>query len=293
LEQRTQATSPGSAGGFTIPELFSNEIAIAMKAFGGVRSVARILSTGTGANMPWPKINDTANVGELLDENDPANSQALVFGSTTLKAFKYSSKGVIVSNELLQDTAFNMQSLLTQLLSERLGRITNLHYTVGTGTTQPQGVVLAADGTGVSNAAQTGLDFNDLINLKYSLDESYRNGAKFMLNDSTIKAIVKLSIGTSYDEPLWQTSFREGQPSLILGHEYVVNNQMASIGAGEVSVLFGKFDNYIIRDVLGMTLAVGRDVFYDSAKTGFVAFMRTDGRFVGNTGEIKKLTHAT
>lgn len=293
LQKRSQATSPGSAGGFTIPELFSNEIAIAMKAFGGVRDVARILSTGTGADLPWPKINDTANKGEILAENTASNAQALVFGSTTLKAFKYTSKSVVISNELLQDTYFNMQSLLVQLFAERLGRATNEHYTTGNGTTQPQGLVLAADGTGVSNAAQTGLNFNDLINLKYSLDQAYRMNAKFMLNDQTIKAIVKLSIGTNYDEPLWQASYREGQPALILGHEYIVNNDMANIGAGNVSVLFGKYDNYIVRDVMGMQLAVGRDVFYDSFKTGFVAFLRTDGRFVGNTGEIKKLTHAT
>jgi hypothetical protein len=95
-------------------------------------------------DIPWPTVDDTANKGELLAENTEAGSQDVTFGQVTLKAFKFSSKLVKVSRELLQDSYFPVGAILRDLFVDRIGRITNDYFTTGTGTGQPQGVVTAA-----------------------------------------------------------------------------------------------------------------------------------------------------
>lgn len=294
LQKRAQSAGTTTAGGFLIPEGFSFEVDKALKDFGGVRQVARIITTSTGNDIPYPKFNDTGNTGEQLDENTEAAEQDITFGSTTLKAYKYSSKAIIVSDELMQDSAFNIEQMLAEAFAIRIGRITNLRNTTGTGSSQAQGVVTAS--TAISTtAAAAAISFDDLINLKYGLDPAYRNNAVFMLNDSTLKAIIKLSIGTDYDTPLWQASYREGAPDTILGHKYVINQDMASIGASAKSVLFGDFSHYIIREVQGIWMKRMTDKYALQFSTGFVMGRRESGHYVGTTGNqsaIKHLAHA-
>lgn len=293
-EMRAQSTTT-TAGGYLIPEGFSYEVDMALKFAGGVRSVARILPTATGNDIPWPKTNDTAIKAAILAENTISNEQDLVFGSTTLKSFNYESKVIRVSRQLFQDSGINVESIIAEAFAGRMERGTNYDFTLGVGTTDPQGVVTAADGTGVTNAAATAIAFNDLVNLKYAVDKAYRANGTFMMNDSTEKAIVKLSIGTDFEIPLWTPSVREGAPETILGHRYVINNDMAAIGASAVSVLFGDFKHYIVRDVAGVQMIRAEELYAQYNQIGFFMFKRWDGRYVGSTGAqaaIKKLTHA-
>jgi HK97 family phage major capsid protein len=294
-ELRAQSTST-TAGGFLIPEGFSYEVDMAMKAWGGVMNVARVIPTTTGNDLPWPRVNDTANSASILSENTEATDLDMVFASTTLKSFNYTTGVIRVSKQLFTDSGIPVEGLIAEAYADRMGRGTNAHFTTGNGTTQPQGVVTAADGTGVTNAAQTAISFDDLINLKYALDPAYRANGTFMLNDQTLKAIVQLSIGTNYDQPLWQASYREGQPDTILGHRYIVNQDMANIGSANVSVLFGDFSKYIIRDIGSAELTRLDESYAQFYQVGFVMFKRYDGRYIGSTGAqaaIKKLTHAT
>jgi HK97 family phage major capsid protein len=295
-EMRAQSTT-STAGGFLIPEGFSYEVDKALKAYGGLMSVARILPTATGNDIPWPKYNDTANVGAILAENTQATEQDIVFGSTTLKSFNYTSKVIRTSMQLFQDAGIPVESIIADAFVERIGRAFNGHATAtGNGSTQPEAVVTAASSTGVNQAAASAISKGDLMNLKYGLDAAYRENAVWMLNDTTVKAILNLSIGTDYETGLWQPGLSLGQPDTILGHRYIVNNQMPEIGAGNASVLFGDFSKYIIRDVQGITLRRMDELYAEYDQVGWVMFKRYDGRYIGSTGAqaaIKKLVHTT
>ncbi len=94
IESRTspQATTPGSAGGFLIPTTMVRTILETMKAYGGIRSYANVISTTAGEEMQWPTNDDTGNEGELVGENQQVGETEFVFGQRTLHAYKYSSK---------------------------------------------------------------------------------------------------------------------------------------------------------------------------------------------------------
>jgi len=269
--------SSTSLGGYAIQDAAMREVEIALLAYGAIRQVATILRTDTGGPLPIPTVNDTTNVGALIAENTTVNTQDVTFSQLVLDAWKYTSKAVLVSVELMQDNSVNLPQLLGQLLGERLGRITNTHFTTGTGTGNPNGVVTAATfaqaTTGAAN--MTSISYANLIALYHSVDPAYRNNAKFMMNDNSISKI-KLMVDSN-QRPLWLPGLVDRAPDTILGAPYVINQDMASMTATAKSILFGDFSKYLIRDVRDMTLLRLDERYAEFLQVAFLAFMRTDG----------------
>jgi len=290
MKARAQSVGTTTAGGFLVPEGFQAELITAMKAFGGVRDVARVLTTTTGNDIPWPNMDDTSNTGALLAENTGVSEQDLVFGSTTLKAYKYSSKAVKVSNELLQDSGINVDGILAEALATRIARITNTHFTTGDNSSKPQGIVNSS-GAGKTSASETAITYAEIVDLEHSVDPAYRGNGRFMMHDSILKAIKKLDIGSSDARPLWEPGLlRLGTPSTILGYPYLINQDMASsLAADNKVMLFGDFSYYVVRDVLPFTLKRLVERYADADQVGFFAFSRNDGRKVSSDNPYKHL----
>ena len=121
--------SDGVEGAFVVPQGFQYELEVALKAYGGVREVARSISTAQGNPLKWHTANDTVTMGELLGENTAASQANPTFNSLTINAYTYSTRMVNVSNQLLNDSAFDVEGFLHQALVERIGRFNNLHFT--------------------------------------------------------------------------------------------------------------------------------------------------------------------
>lgn len=291
IEQRAQTVTT-SGGGYLIPQGFMRELIQAQKAYGAVRSVARVLSTPDGANIPWPTTDDTGNTGELLAINTQAAQQDITFGVKTLLAYKYSSKIVLVPIELVQDAFFDLDGYLRDILSTRIGRITNTHFTTGDNSGKPQGVVNGA-GTGVTAAAASAIAIDDLISLEHTIDPAYRSSPNvaFMFADSSLALLKKLKDANGM--PLWQPDYNSKANDRIMGYRYVINQDMAAATTGNVSVLFGDFSTYIVRDVMDVSVMRLVERYADYAQVGYIAFARADGRYVqaeSSNASVKKLT---
>jgi HK97 family phage major capsid protein len=295
LETRTPQSTAAAAGGYTIPQAFSGELEVALKQFGGVRQAARIMATETGATMPWPTVNDTGNIGRLLAENTQVQNTGMTFNVVNFGAFKFSSDSVLVSEELLQDSAFDLNAFIGASLGERLGRITNQFYTTGTGSAQPQGVVSFAATGHVSTAAAGTyvIGWEDLVALEHSVDPAYRvsPSARFMLNDKTLRDIKLIKDGE--DRPIWLPGIAVREPDTILGYQYTINQDMADQGEDAKPLLFGDFSKFVVRDVRGVTLLRLVERYADFHQVGFLAFLRSDSRGLNaGTGPIKYFQNA-
>jgi HK97 family phage major capsid protein len=288
-EQRAFAAGTGNVGGVTVPQGFYARIVEAMARYGGMRaSRAFQFSTGSGAALPVPTVNDSAVEGELIGENAAHTvDSSTPFSSATLNSYLYGSKIVPVSIQLLQDSYFDIDTFLTNLLGKRLGRITNRHYTVGTGSGQPQGVVVGSTLGKTGTTGQTlSIITDDLYDLKHAVDPEYRTDAQWMFHDTTLKVIKKLK--DSQNRPLWTSGLAVREPDTIDGDPYVVNQHMAVMAANAKSVLYGDFSNYFIRDVLGIQILRLSERYADFLQVGFLAFLRTDGKLVdAGTNPIK------
>lgn len=288
----TQKTSTTTLGGFLVPEEFSNELEKYKLQFGGMMDAARVISTGTGASLPWPTVNDTATVGAIVTEGTADTVSDLTFASKTLDAYTYTSKVIKISWELMQDSFFNLESLIAEIAGERLGRALNAAFTTGDGSSKPNGVVTAST-LGKTAASATAITRDELVDLLHSVDPAYRMSpnARFMFNDSTLSAIKKLSFGSADDRPLWQPGIAVGEPDRLEGYAYTINQDMASIATTAKTILFGDFSKYIIRSVVGTELVVLRERYADERVNGFFAYQRADGELV-NTAAVKHLIQA-
>lgn len=306
LGHRAQSTAV-AAGGYSIPHGFLAEIDQQLKLISpffeedlvGPTSIAKsifgFIQTETGSDLPFPTNNDTGNVGELLGENSDAFAAAVdfVLGQVTYKAYKYSSKPMKVSNELLNDTGVDLQGFLAELLATRIARIVNTHFTTGDNTNKPQGIVPGAT-AGKTTAASGAITFPEIIDLEHSVDAAYRKSpsCRFMFNDLILAYLKKLTIGSATNDsrPVWQPGYAAGVPDTIDGFKYLVNNDMAStLVTTNVSMLFGDMSKYGIRQVRNMVFRRLDERFADSDQTAWLLFMRIDGRYK-NTAAIKKMT---
>jgi HK97 family phage major capsid protein len=261
--------------------LIANELILplerALLTYGGVRQVATVRRTLTGANLPIPTSDDTSNEGALLAENSITVEKDTEFGQLVLGAFKFTSKKVLVSMELMQDSATDLAEFLGSALGERIGRITNRYGTTGTGSSEPKGIVTAATSSGVTLAAKTPT-YLELVAIEGSVDPAYRVGAGWMFPDSELQEIKKIVESTT-GRPIWLPNMAGGAPDSILGYPYTINQHMdaaAATGSGK-SILFGLLSKYIWRDVRDVMLLRLDELYAEYGQVAFLAFSRMDG----------------
>lgn len=287
----TLSTGSGPAGGYLIaPEQMRATLEINMLAFGGVRQVAETIRTATGEPLSWPTADDTTNTGAQLGESVSIGSSVdPSFGKVLWSAYKFSSKPILVPFELLQDSVFNLPSVLGQMLGERLGRITNTKFTVGTGAATPKGIVTAA-GT-FSAASATAIAGDDILGLIHSVDPAYRMGAGFMLHDSILLAIRKLKDGNG--QYLWRAGLSDGVPDQLLGYGMTNNQDMDStMSSTKKTLLFGQLNRYKVRTVGEVRMYRLEERYRDTDQDAFIAFTREDGNLLdAGTDPVKVLTH--
>jgi len=292
--RNTMSTTTGSEGGHTVPTTVANSVVLALKAYGGMRDVADVFSTDSGETINYPTSDGTAEVGELIAQNTTATAADPSFGVVSLPVYKYSSKIVAVPFELLQDSNVDIEALVVGRLGERLGRITNAHFTTGTGSGQPNGIVTAAASGKVGTTGQTlTVIYNDLIDLQHSVDPAYRRlpGVGFMMNDASVKVIRKIVDGQSRPifVPGYETGSPGGAPDTLLGSPVYTNQDVAVMAANAKSILFGAFRNYKIRDVMSVQMFRFTDSAYTKlGQVAFLAWMRTGGNLVDVSGASVK-----
>jgi len=290
IQKRALSTQIGSAGGFTIPDSLINTLEIAMIAFGGMRQASTVIRTDSGATISYPTTDDTSNTGELVAENSAVSEGDVTFGAVNIGAYQYSSKLVKVPVALLEDSAFDIPSLLGQLLGERLERITNTHFTVGDGVSKPTGITEMTT-LGVTAAAANAITLDEVIDLIDSVDQSYWPGAQFMLHRSTLSSLRKLK--DSQNQYLWTRGTQAGEPDTLWGFPYVLNADMPQLGTGNKTLLFGQLSKYVIREVnsVRMRRLVERYAEYD--QEAFLGFMRSDGKLIdAGAHPVKHLVQA-
>jgi HK97 family phage major capsid protein len=292
--QNALSVGTNTAGGYLVPPGYRDEFIVQMKNYGRVQDVATVIYTDSGQPLQWPTMNDTTNVGRLLAENTQMSETDVVIGTATLGAYVYSSDLTRVSLQLANDSAFSTKDFVQRAHAERIGRIVNQHFTTGTGTSQPQGIVTGAT-SGKTAAGVATFTADELIDLQHSVDPAYRNErSQFMLSDTALAIARKLkdSQNRYLFQPGGPAGTAAGVPDTIAGSPYVVNNDMAVPATGVKSVLYGDFQaGYVIRIVQDIQVIVFTERYLDFLQVGHSSFMRADGK-TQNTSAYKALTQA-
>lgn len=281
LAAQTKGTA--AAGGNTVPVDMENSVMAAMKEFGGMRQVARVISTPNGRNLDFPTSDDTGNLAKIVAEATAiTNSTRVPFGKITMEAVKYYTGPIKISRELIQDSVIDVESFVRDRMAERFARATNAHYTTrsSTETSGPHGIVNYS--TGAVAVANNALTPENLLSLLHSVDPAYRRGpgVAWMTADAGVNEIRALRWGSSRSF-VWQPSLQPGVPDSLLGYPIVVNQDVPLEGtSGNKWLWFGNWNHYVIRDVQGIDLMRLEERYAEEDVVAYVGYLRTDGRQV-------------
>ena len=293
-EVRAQTAGTNSAGGYTVPVELASFIEKAMIASGPMydSNLFTVINTTGGNTFNIPTVNDTAVTAVAHTEGGTVTDDGgkdVTFGQAQLGAYAFDTNWVRWSYELANDSILNMESLLGELLGERLGRIANSKLTTGSGSSDVEGIVTNST-LGKTAAAVAAVTADEIIDLIHSVDPAYRSSPStaIMMNDSTLSAVRKLKDGQG--NYLWQMgNYQAAVPQNILGYNVVVNQAMASQATGNKIMLFGDMAKFYVRKVGAPTLFVARERF--APDYGILGYARFDG-VLANTAAIKHLKNA-
>lgn len=287
LQQRALTVGAATAGGDTVPTTFYDRLIQHLIQNSAImQSGATVLNTSGGETIQVPKTTAHSSAaivteGSAIGESDPT------FGQVPLNAYKYGCL-IQVSRELLDDSGVDLEGYLSMQAGRALGNAFGAHAIIGTGSSQPRGVVTDATvgvtgGTGVTGAFTS----DNVMDLFYSVIAPYRRSpaAVWMMADSSIAAMRKLKDTTG--QYIWQPGLQASAPDTILGKPVLMDPNVAATALNAKSIIFGDMSQYFVRLAGGVRFERSDDYAFNTDLVTFRALLRADGALVDLTGAVK------
>ena len=256
--QETKTVQIGSdiLGGHGVPEEISRQIDDLMLQMSDILGVLNLKTVGTSDYKELLSINSTtsawaAELGTRSQQTDPNLRQ---IAPTMGELYTY----LFTSNEALEDIFFDVESWFVRTAAESAAKALDTAIWSGDGSSKPTGMtnttpVSTADTDSplraaaayqyipTDSASPQALGGDDVIDLAYSLNRSYRGNAQFGCNQNTQAALRKLK--DSNGQYLWQPSLQSGQPDRLLGYSVFTYHDMADPTTADGFYLgFGDWD---------------------------------------------------
>lgn len=302
LEAKAMSVGTAADGGYTVPEEIDNAIQDLLVNVSAVRPLANVVSVSTSDYKKLVNVHGTASgwVGETAAR--PATNTSQFAEVPALMGELYANPQV--TQQLLDDSIFNIENWVASEVGLEFARAENAAFVVGTGTSQPKGILAyttaaTADGSrtfGVLEHVATGVagdwaasnPADTLLTLIYKLKAGHRAGASFMTNKALLAEIRKFKDTTG--NYIWQPGLAAGQPSSILGYAVHEAEDVPVKAASSLSLAFGNFKaGYTIVDRVGTRML--RDPYSNKPYVGFYTTKRVGG-MVTDSEAIKVLKFA-
>jgi HK97 family phage major capsid protein len=279
-ELRVLSKATAAAGANLVPTDFAREIINIARFMGPINQLANTMTTDSGETIQIPSVS-AHGVASWIAESGSYTPSDETFGQASLGAFKAGTK-VIVSEELLVDSAFGLDTYLAEEFGERIGLLEETAYAVGDGTGKPLGIAHASSGVTVSQAATgnaTAFTYAGLVSFVYALPYQYRRNAVWIFSDSAVKNLYLLVDGQQ--RPIWATDPSSTGPDTLLGYPVYTSPDLAVSAASAKVGIFGDIRRgYRIRRVNGFSLQRQNELHSDNGQVGFRGYERVDGRVV-------------
>lgn len=273
-------------GGFLVPEEMAATIDRIAAAESAMRRLATVQPIGTDT---WKKlvsmgVSDAGWVAEKASrtETDTPTLKEIAINTKEL----YSNPAITQGS--LDDSRIDVEAWLGDEVSTDFNEQEGEAFISGNGVGEPKGI---GSYTMVANASyawgsigyiagghESLLNNADkLIDLQHALKRTYRNGAAWLMNDTTCSKIRTLKDGEG--NYLWRPGLAEGAPDVLLGKPVEYDDNVDDIGAGKYPVWFGNWKRgYLIVDRFG--IRVLRDPYTNKPYVHFYTTKRVGGGVV-------------
>lgn len=266
-----------SEGGYLVPDEFENTLIMALEEENIMRKLARTIQTSNGdRKIPVAATHGTAS---WIDEEGLIEDSDEAFSQITLGAYKLGT-AIKISDELLNDSAFNLETYIAQEFARRIGSKEEEAFLIGDGINKPTGIFNGTGGAeiGTTAASATAITFDEIYDLFYSLKAPYRKTASWIMNDSTVKAIRKLK--DENGQYLWQPSTGAGTPDTLLNRPIYTSAYAPLIETSKSPIAFGDFGYYWIAERQGRVFKRLSELYAKNGQVGFLSTERIDGKLI-------------
>lgn len=277
-------------GGYTVPDEFERQLIQALEENNIFRSLAHTIRTNSGTRtIPIATDNGSAS---WIEEGAAITESDMTFAQETLSAFKLGCM-VKVSNELLNDSAFDIAAYIAQRFGVRFGNAEEDAFINGTGPSanpgvtpsQPTGILTSLTASaGNTTADASTVTFDNIYKLYYSLKSPYRRKAAFLCNETLLLQLMLLKDGNG--NYIWKPGLEVGKPDTILGRPIHTSGYMPAINGTAAQdknkkiLLFGDFSYYWIADRQNRTLKRLNELYAVTDQVGFIGTQRVDGKLI-------------
>lgn len=259
-------------GGFLLPSEFDSQLVTKLAEGNVLREIAKVIRTAS-----THEINIVASepAAQWIGEGDEISLSKPQFGRKTLLAYKL-AVGTLASNELLQDSYYNVEQALLDIFSRSLATAESEAMINGDGQGKPKGLLaqMAESPTSIITSRGSELSADDCLAAFYSLERPYRKNAVWLASDSAVANLRRLR--DANQAFLWSNSLVEGEPPSFLGKKIFTCQSLPSVATGEVPLIFGDFDFFVIGDRGERTFRPLRERFALTDQTAFLLISRVD-----------------
>jgi HK97 family phage major capsid protein len=285
-----------ASGGYFVPQTFYDSVTFALKQADGLWNddVVTVWEDTHGNAATFPLIDDTGVVAVQIGENQTSIEAELgvVDKLTLAKPAAWRSKKLIVSQELLQDSAFPVEDFVSRAVASRFQRGISAANVA---------TLISSTVSGATSNVSNAIGLEDTLNLLASVDPAYLNKPKtfFGMNFSTLILLLKQK--DSQGRYQWHPRTDANGRLLLHNIPVVLMPSLPSVAASAVgTIVLGDFSHCIRRTVKNSLRLMRYTQADNLAENGLVAyegFLRT-GFGVLTSGNItappiKYLTQAS
>ena len=271
-EAKALSVSTDTAGGYLAPIEYVREIIKGVTEISPVRQLVRTYST-TSKSVQWPKRTGQFSAQWVAEQGTKSETTGLTYGLEEIPTHEMYAL-VDISNQMLEDSAFNMNDEINMEASEQFAVAEGAAVVSGTGVGKPEGWLTNSNvsetnsGSAATIADASG-QANGLIGLKHGIKTAYTRNASWVMNRTTIGSVRKLKDGQG--QYIWMPGIAQGRPNTIDGDPYVEVPDMPSEGANLYPIAYGDFRRfYVLVDRIVMEML--RDP-YTQATSGNIRFV--------------------
>ncbi|MBZ0123637.1 MAG: phage major capsid protein [Roseovarius sp.] len=278
-------------GGYLAPIEWDRTITDKLVEVSPMRSIASVQNISTSGFKKLFNLRGTGSgwVGETAARPETTTP---TFGEMSF------TPGEIYANPaatqaMLDDAEVDLEAWIAGEVQTEFAKQEGLAFVSGNGTNKPAGFLTFATGAGnaatnplgaiavKSAASATALDEDELLDLIYGVPSSYTDGARFVMNRTSMGVVRKLRDNDG--RQLWQPSMQAGQPSQLLGYPVTEMADMPDIATGTTPIAFGNFARaYLIVDRTGVR--VQRDPYTNKPYVMFYTTKRVGGGVIDPQG---------
>ena len=210
-------------------------------------AVVDVIQVATGNNIKFPTVTALGTTAGSVAEAGTITEDDFTGSALSLTPTKFAVL-VQISDELIQDAAFDIASMISEAAGQEMA--------IAHGAAASTAVVTAA-GTGGTAAGTVVYTYAELVALQYSVKQQYRNAAKsgWLMSDTALGQILGT---TSSSLPLFQPG-GQGGVDRLLGKPVYTAPGIAVPATGAKAVLFGDLGQIKTAIVGGVTVEASRE----------------------------------